>query len=201
MTYDRRVAAFFDGCAHDGVLCHFDDLEGERVTALMERWRIAPGDRVVEPGCGSGRLTERLARAIGPSGRILAFDVSAGMLALARGRRLPAQAALALASALAIPSASEAFDAVVCFNSFPHLRPPGAALNEMARILRPGGSLWLCHSLPRAQLANVHRTAGTAVADHTLPSNAELTDLVTAARLRLTALEDRADGFLLHAVR
>jgi ubiquinone/menaquinone biosynthesis C-methylase UbiE len=42
-----------------------------------------------------------------------------------------------------LPLADATFDWVVCANSFHYFRPPSAALREMARVLRPGGSLVL----------------------------------------------------------
>src|SRR5829696_10310326 len=52
---------------------------GERL--LLERLRLVPGMRVLDAGCGPGRLTIPLAKAVGPAGEIVALDGQPGMLA------------------------------------------------------------------------------------------------------------------------
>ena len=49
----------------------------------MDRARIAAGERVLDVGCGCGDTTLELARRVGPKGRVLGIDVSAGMVARA----------------------------------------------------------------------------------------------------------------------
>src|SRR5437667_9101391 len=49
----------------------------------MDRARIAAGERVLDVGCGWGDTTLELARRVGPKGRVLGIDVSAGMVARA----------------------------------------------------------------------------------------------------------------------
>ncbi|OON81102.1 methyltransferase domain-containing protein [Streptomyces tsukubensis] len=44
--------------------------------ALVAGWRIAPGSRVLELGCGQGDMTAVLAEAVGPEGRVVAVDVA-----------------------------------------------------------------------------------------------------------------------------
>ena len=51
---------------------------------LYARARPAPGERVVDVGCGCGATTIEIARRVGPAGRALGLDVSAPMIARAR---------------------------------------------------------------------------------------------------------------------
>jgi precorrin-6B methylase 2 len=61
--------------------------EAEEAPALLiESLRLKPGQVVADIGAGSGYLTVRLARAVGPTGRVKAVDVQAEMLALLRER-------------------------------------------------------------------------------------------------------------------
>jgi SAM-dependent methyltransferase len=52
----------------------------------MARLELLPGQRVLDPGCGSGRTTLELAARVGPGGEVVGVDISAGMLARARER-------------------------------------------------------------------------------------------------------------------
>ena len=53
---------------------------------IIERLRLAPGDTVVDLGCGTGANFSFLEKAVGPSGRIIGVDLSAAMLERARSR-------------------------------------------------------------------------------------------------------------------
>lgn len=59
---------------------------GPPVDELISRLRPAPGERVFEAGCGTGYATARLAARVSPGGKVLAVDISEGMLAEARQR-------------------------------------------------------------------------------------------------------------------
>src|SRR5262245_28742039 len=50
---------------------------------LIERAAIAPGEKVLDVGCGPGRLSRAAAQATGPTGETLGIDLSSEMIALA----------------------------------------------------------------------------------------------------------------------
>jgi len=53
---------------------------------------VAPGERILDVGCGCGQTSVELAARVAPTGRVVGVDVSAPMLAIARRRALPASA-------------------------------------------------------------------------------------------------------------
>jgi len=57
-----------------------------RAAFIVETLSLSPGMAVLDAGCGPGRLTVPLARGVGPSGRVLAIDIQAGMLARAKAK-------------------------------------------------------------------------------------------------------------------
>jgi ubiquinone/menaquinone biosynthesis C-methylase UbiE len=103
-----------------------DDLE----VGLVERY--AHGKDVLEVGCGTGLILDRVAR-FARSAR--GIDLSAGMLARAAGRGL----AVAQASATALPVSDASVDVAYSFKVLAHIPPISEALAEMARVVRPGG--------------------------------------------------------------
>jgi ubiquinone/menaquinone biosynthesis C-methylase UbiE len=58
----------------------------ERPTRAIELMKVVPGMFVADIGAGSGYFTERIARLVGPSGRVYATDIQPGMLALLEKR-------------------------------------------------------------------------------------------------------------------
>lgn len=98
---------------------------------------IGPGVRVLELGCGSGEFTRRLAAT---GARLVALDLSAELLARARGRTPPPGARFLRGNAMTLPFRDESVD-VVCGCSVLHHLDVETALREVRRVLRPGGRL------------------------------------------------------------
>ena len=98
---------------------------------------LADGGRVLDVGGGTGRIAAGL-RVNGT--RVVVLDSSRDMLAQARRK---GGMALVQASALRIPFPDGAFDLAMCVDAFHHLPQPHAVAAEVARVLRPGGILFI----------------------------------------------------------
>jgi ubiquinone/menaquinone biosynthesis C-methylase UbiE len=107
-----------------------DDLEVDMVA------RYGRGAAVLEAGCGTGLLLERVA---GFAAKCWGIDLSAKMLAPALRRRLN----VVQGSVTDLPFPSESFDVVYSFKVLPHVEPIREALAELARVTRRGGYLLL----------------------------------------------------------
>jgi ubiquinone/menaquinone biosynthesis C-methylase UbiE len=89
-----------------------------------------PGDRILEVGCGRGHLTKRL-RELGADAVGIDANPKAADLAVTEG------VSQMLAEDLRFEDAS--FDKVVAIHAIEHLPDLEGSLDEMARVLRPGG--------------------------------------------------------------
>lgn len=198
---DAAIAAFFDKCAINGDMAEFPPKEEMKLQCFLRMWNIQPGQRVLEPGCGSGRLTVHLAEAVGAGGHVLAIDLSPGMIRRARAHGLPPQAKFAVQSLNSLTEPAGTFDQVICLNVFPHFSNHPHALAQIARVLKPGGHLWVNHFEGRESLNHFHHEVGDEVEHHMLPDENAMRRLTHEAGLITLELIDRAEMYALHAVK
>jgi demethylmenaquinone methyltransferase/2-methoxy-6-polyprenyl-1,4-benzoquinol methylase len=118
---------------------------------------LAPGASALDVACGTGRLTEELARAAGAQGRVVGVDFSPRMLQEARRRRPKLEWVEGDALSLPFPRAS--FDAATIAFGLRNLARPERGLAEMARVVRPGGRLVVLEFLrpPRGPMGAAYR--------------------------------------------
>ncbi len=102
-----------------------------------------PSFRVLDVACGTGELLFRLASKA-PQADYAGLDLTPEMLAVAR-KKLAAfrHVKLVEGNASALPFKDRSFDLVLCSEAFHHFFEPQIALNEMARVTKPGGYLIL----------------------------------------------------------
>ena len=106
--------------------------------------RDLAGKRVLEIACGRGDFAAWCASLPVPPALLVAADFSPVAVRLAR-RNVAADSRVAFfqADAQAIGLSSAAFDTVICCETLEHLHCPRTALAELARVMRPGGVLFL----------------------------------------------------------
>ena len=110
------------------------------IPPLLRAARLTPGMRVLDIATGTGIAAEAAAEVVGPSGQVVAADVSPAMVERARERLsgLPNVAfAVEDGQHLALPD--EFFDAVLCNMGLMYFSDPARGLAEFRRVLRPGG--------------------------------------------------------------
>lgn len=112
---------------------------------LLETLDVA-GKRVIDVGCGDGALTRLMAR---QGAHVLGVEVSPRQLAKARAGEPVADETFVEGVAEALPAEDASIDIVVFFNSLHHVPVAGQpqALAEAARVLRPGGLLYVCEPI------------------------------------------------------
>jgi len=118
VTYDNHRYA---------VVNRWDSSHLDKVDRLLD---LKPGERVLEVGCGAGHLTTRLA-ARGVD--IVGIDANPKASAIAGTDRVRTMQAESLAFA------NDSFDVIVSVHAIEHIPGLEGALDEMARVLRPGG--------------------------------------------------------------
>jgi SAM-dependent methyltransferase len=148
-SYDEVSRAQWEGVS-GGWKAHAAEFE-ERGAGVAAAWmldaaRLAPGERVLELACGPAGVGLQAAQAVAPDGGVLLTDFSPGMVQAARERAAELgidNVEFAEADAQNLELADESFDVVFCRFGYMLMGDPFAAMQETARVLRPGGRVAL----------------------------------------------------------
>ena len=110
--------------------------------AVLDRLPLTGNERVLDAGCGSGRVTEKLAERL-PDGRVVALDGSPAMVDAARQRLArfgPRIEYIVADLGLALPI-HEPVDAILSTATFHWVPDHDALFRNLAAVVRPGGRL------------------------------------------------------------
>jgi len=172
--------------------------DGPAYAAAVAGLGLRAGDRVLDAGCGTGRALTPLRAAVGPSGVVLGVDLTPAMLQAAVQAGRDRDGRLLLADVAALPLRSDALDAVFGAGLVSHLPDPAENLRELARVVRPGGTLALFHPIGRAALA---ARQGRQITPEDLRAEPNLRPLLAGSGWRMTSYVDEDTRFLALAVR
>jgi ubiquinone/menaquinone biosynthesis C-methylase UbiE len=119
--------------------------------ALFARAGVAPGERILDIGCGCGGTSLDLARRVGAGGHVLGLDLSEPMLARARRRTPPGmRATFVAADATVYPFEPGAADLMISRFGVMFFAEPAASFANIRKGLRRGGRLaFACWRQPR----------------------------------------------------
>ena len=111
----------------------------ERAPHTLDAARVGTGQAVLDVACGTGVVARAAVERVGPSGSVTGVDLNEAMLTVAR--RLAPAVDWHRGDVAALPFDDDRFDAVVCQMAMMFFPDPVAALTEMARVARPGGTV------------------------------------------------------------
>ncbi|MDQ2808785.1 MAG: class I SAM-dependent methyltransferase [Chloroflexota bacterium] len=111
---------------------------------IFEQLPLTAQSRVLDIGCGSGKLWSENAPRIPPGCRITLADFSPGIVADTAGQlaSLPPRFTCAVCDIQALAFAAHSFDLVIANHMLYHVPDRGRAYREIRRVLRPGGSFY-----------------------------------------------------------
>lgn len=128
-----RIRKFFD--AEQAIFPTDIAPDDGRVRAIVELSGDLSGKRILDAGCGKGRVAAVIRKAC-PSAEIIGLDISEELL-----RCVPPGIETRRGSMLQMPFPDASFDLVYCVEALEHAVRIDQAVEEMCRVLRPGGTL------------------------------------------------------------
>jgi len=111
---------------------------------ILEMADILPGDNVLDTACGTGLISFRALQKLGESGRVTGTDISEKMVAIANSIALEKQETRIHFERMdteELQLESNSFDVSLCALGLMYMPDPRKALEEMHRVLKPGGQM------------------------------------------------------------
>ncbi len=178
--YRNHVRRLYDGpqgaaIKFSSVLSLHDPLVGRMLSS--GQFDIARFQTILDVGSGSGQILKHILRHTTKDTTIVACDLSPQMLRRACERLQTERVDFVAADMTHLPFADNSFDCITCGWVIEHLPEPSPGLKEMARVLKPGGSLllmatedtitgalssrtWKCRTFNRLELKGACEAAG-----------------------------------------
>jgi len=148
----ERLNAVYNRVAerYDAQHSFFTAKSDQRGRKLLVDKMVATGDRVLDCGAGTGSTGLLAAQKIGESGKVVLFDASEGMLAVAKEKAAQAQiqerVTFQLGDMLDLPFEDNRFDSVLSTYSMCPVYDPVKGAMELYRVTKPGGRIGVAHS-------------------------------------------------------
>lgn len=186
---------YFDQYAHRWDEFYYQ-VVSEELEALIKRFEITKGDWILDVGTGTGILLPYLIISRGKEGKLFGLDFSFKMLSKAKSKLSNQPVGLVNSDVEKMPFRSEIFDRVICFASFPHFEDKAKALQEMSRVLKKGGKVFIAHLLSSQEIQEHHFEAGGEVKSDTLPSASVMKKMMIKAKFKGIKIIDRLSLYL-----
>lgn len=154
----QDVIAFFDRLAPqwDADMIRSDAI----IAAILDNAGITAGSHVLDVACGTGVLfPDYLKRNVGS---VTAVDISPEMVKIAQSK-YPEENIRVLCGDVESLDLTDAFDAIVVYNAFPHFPDPKNLIRVLSSKLKTGGVLTIAHGMSRAAIDHRHEGAASKV--------------------------------------
>lgn len=159
----------------------------------LREFNIQSGDRILDIGAGTGRMTTYLSRMVGTEGMVICEDIAENMLERAKDKIRNPNTFFICDDACSLAVKKNFADKALFFSTFPHLKAQDRALKEIKRTLKPGGTFLILHVEGSSTLNSFHKELNTVVSNDILPTAQELAFMVESVGLEVIKAFERDD--------
>ncbi|MGB9765548.1 MAG: class I SAM-dependent methyltransferase [Candidatus Saccharicenans sp.] len=195
-VFKRRL--FFDRVAEVWEEEHRTAEPNHNLCRILQRMELKPGQVVLDAGCGTGRLAPFILKKIGPEGKLIAVDVSANMLKIAR-QKFNYHNLIFYQADVCELEVSGLFDQVICLCLLPHLPDKELALRSFRKYLKAEGQFIIAHTTSREEVNRYHAQLPEPICCDQLPERPEMIKLLQRTGFTMLELEE-SDIYFLRAV-
>jgi len=192
---DKRISRKFfnDQAAHWDETARNND--PKKLHALADRLVIPKKAWILDVGTGTGIFLPYLKEKMNRQSRIICMDFAYNMLAIAHAKTAANSFGFICSEIETLHLSPELFDAAICYSTFPHFHDKPRALNNIFKLLKKGGWLYICHTASRETINNIHRNIPD-FQDHLLPEKQEMEYLLTYVGFSEFVITDQPDSYL-----
>ncbi len=159
----------------------------------LSKLHIKSGDKVLDIGAGTGRMTAYLSEMVGSEGIVICEDIAENMLNRAKNKIQNSNTVFICDDACSLAVKDDFADKVILFSIFPHIKEQMRALKEIKRSLKPGGTFLVLHVECSTTLNDFHRELNTVVSDDVLPKPDVLADMASSVGFEILKAYEQDD--------
>ncbi len=189
---------FFDKLSFSWKDCYKDKTTSQRLEYLISLLGVKQTDRILDLGCGTGVITERILPLLNNEGVVVGADFSLSMLNESDIISVE-ENVFVCCDAHQLSFKQDYFDKVILFSCFPHFDCKNTIIREINRVLKQRGQVFVSHLLSSSQIERMHRDKHVSVCKDTLPSQEEMVNLFESFGMGVSHFIDEEGFYFLKA--
>lgn len=169
-----------------------------KLWAMAKRLDILYNGWILDVGTGTGVFLPYINEMVNGKSQLFSIDFAVNMVAIAKRKQTGNGIQFICSEIETLRFGGELFDTVICYSTFPHFHNKPLALQNIYKILKPGGRLHICHTANREFINQIHIKIPD-LKDHLIPDNSEMKELLVSSGFIDHEISSKEDYYLVTA--